>query len=94
MQREIWDIHFRKLQLMAEKGVVNGMDLRVMNFCISSIVIQFHNWYREEGSLLAEEVIQDIIKFVFNAILKEKQNCMSLIDRKINLDEVNANLGD
>jgi len=94
MQREIWDIYFRKLQVIAEEGMLNDMDLRVMNFCISSVLIQFLNWYREEGSLLAEEVIQNIIKFVFNAILKEKQNYISLIDRKINLDEVNANLGD
>jgi len=94
IQREIWDIYFKKLQVIAEKGVLNDMDLRVMNFCISSVVIQFLNWYREAGPMLAEEVIRDIIKFVFNAILKEKQNYMSLIDRKINLDEVNANLGD
>jgi AcrR family transcriptional regulator len=94
MQREIWDIYFKKLQAMAEKGVLNDMDLRVMNFCISSVLIQFLNWYREEGSLLAEEVIQNIIKFVFIAILKEKQNYMWLIDRKINIDEVNVNLGD
>jgi AcrR family transcriptional regulator len=94
MQREIWDIYFKKLQVIAEKGVLNDMDLRVVSFCISSVIIQFLNWYREEGSLSAEEVIQDIIKFVFNAILKEKQNYMWLIDSKINLDKVNMNLED
>jgi len=72
MQRDIWDIYFKTLKLIDEKGLLNNMDLRVMNFCISSALIQFHNWYRQDGPLSIEEVIDNIVKFLFNAALKQK----------------------
>ncbi len=71
MQREIYDIYMNKLQMISEKGLLNNVDIRVMNFCISSIVIGFRNWFREDGPLSADEVIKNIINFVLNAIFKD-----------------------
>ena len=86
MQREIWDIYFKKLKEIDEMGLLKDVDMTVANFCISNVVVGFHEWYREDGRLSGEEVAQNIGKFVLNAILDQREYSR-LMDRSVNRRE-------
>jgi AcrR family transcriptional regulator len=70
--REIRNIYAKKIKQIGDRGLLNDIDLSVLNSCISNIVVGFHEWYREGGRLTGEEAAQNIIKFVYNAILNKK----------------------
>ena len=70
-QRDIYDIYMRKLKDMAAMGLIADIDLTVLNFSIFAIINGFYDWYRDRGRLAHEEVGQDIVKLVLNAMLKK-----------------------
>ena len=52
-------------------GLIADIDLTVLNFSIFAIINGFYDWYRDRGRLAHEEVGQDIVKLVLNAMLKK-----------------------
>jgi AcrR family transcriptional regulator len=71
MQREILNNYLNKIREMFEKGLMNNIDMIVSNLCILSIVTGLPRWFKKGGRLSAEEVVQNIIKFISNAILNK-----------------------
>jgi hypothetical protein len=72
MLRKIRSIYAQKLCKLSEMGLLNDIDLSVLNSCISNNVVGFHEWYHVGGRLSAEETAHNVIKFVFNASLNKK----------------------
>lgn len=70
LQREVYDIYKKKLKELSAKGLLDEIDLTVLNFNIFGIINSFFRWYKEGGRLSKEEVAENIIKFLFHGILK------------------------
>lgn len=72
MQREILSIYFNKIKDLFENGLMSNIDMTVANFCILNVVTGFPSWFREGERLSGEEAAQNIVKFIFNAILNKE----------------------
>lgn len=70
IQRDIYDIYMRKLRQLDEAGLIKDVDLTVMGFSIFGIINSFYDWYHDGGRLTMEEVGQNLVKIIFNSILK------------------------
>lgn len=68
--REVYDIYMKKLEEIAESGLLKDIDLTVLNFSLFGVINGFYRWYKEGGRLSREDVAQNIVKFVFHGILK------------------------
>lgn len=69
-QREIYNIYMKKHKQLAKLGVLNEIDLTVLNFSIFGVINGFFRWYREGGRMSKEAVAEDIVRFVFHGMLK------------------------
>jgi AcrR family transcriptional regulator len=70
-QRDIYKLYKKKMLELNEMGLIYDIDLTVLNFSMFGIINSFYDWYRDRGRLTQEEVGQDIVKIVLNAILKK-----------------------
>ena len=69
-QREVYDLYMKKCKELEQKGLLNDIDLTVLNFSIFGIVFWFFRWYKEGGRLSEAEVAESIWKLVFHGMLK------------------------
>lgn len=71
-QREVYDIYREKFRVIKKMGLLNEIDLTVLNFSIFGIIFWFFRWYKVGGRLTEKEVADNIWKFVFYGMLKSK----------------------
>ena len=69
-QREIYDIYMKQLQRLCESGILDEINLTVVNFVIFGMLNWFYRWYRNEKPLTEEEVANQMIKILLSGILK------------------------
>lgn len=71
-QREIYDMYMEKLKELKKRGLLNDVDLRVLNFSIFGMINWFFRWYKEGGPLPKEDVAENIVEFIFHGIIEER----------------------
>jgi len=71
-QREIYGIYMRKHKKLKKLGVLNEIDLTVLNFSIFGVINGFFRWYKEGGRMPKEAVAEEIVRFVFHGMVKPK----------------------
>lgn len=69
-QRQIYDLYLKKLNELAETGVMNNVDTTVVNFSIFGIINWLLRWYKEGGRLSKEEAIDNIQRLLFHGLIK------------------------
>lgn len=69
-QREIYGIYMRKHKQLETLGVLNEIDLTVLNFSIFGVINGFFRWYKEGGRMPKEAVAEEIVRFVFHGMVK------------------------
>jgi hypothetical protein len=69
-QREIYDIYMKQLQRLRESGILDEINLNVVNFVIFGMINWFYRWYRDEKPLTEAEVANQMIKILLSGILK------------------------
>lgn len=69
-QREIYGIYMRKHKQLETLGVLNEIDLTVLNFSIFGVINGFFRWYKEGGRMPKESVAEEIVRFVFHGMVK------------------------
>ncbi|MBU0462010.1 MAG: TetR/AcrR family transcriptional regulator [Proteobacteria bacterium] len=70
---EIYEIYNAQLKAIAEKGLINDVDLTVVVFSIFGLISSFYSWYRENGRLSKEEIAQNIMDILSYGIFKHKK---------------------
>jgi AcrR family transcriptional regulator len=68
IQREVLEIYMKGLRSLAESGIVQCRDLKVLAFNILGVINWQLKWYRPGGRLSLEEVVDEIISFVLYGI--------------------------
>lgn len=71
-QRTIFSMYMKKNEEINQLGFLSDVDLTVLNFSVFGVINGFFRWYREGGRLSKEEVAEEIVKFVFHGMIKEK----------------------
>lgn len=71
-QREIYKIYKKKLKDLQAIGMLNDLDLTVLNFSVFGVINGFFRWFKMGGRLKKEEVAEEIVKFVFYGMIKSK----------------------
>ena len=71
-QRGVYDLYKHKLRQISDSGLLNEIDLTVLDFSILAVANGFYDWYKEGGRLSEEEVVENILRFVLNAVLRKK----------------------
>jgi AcrR family transcriptional regulator len=71
-ERQTYDIYMKDLKELAARGILADINLTVLNFALFGIINWFFRWYKEGRGLKPEEVADDILKFIFHGILKER----------------------
>lgn len=72
-QRKIYDLYKNKMRELVDKGVLKDVDLTVANFSIFGTINSSFHWFKDGGRLSRDEVVQNILKFVFYGILNLKE---------------------
>lgn len=72
IQREVYTLYMKKLEEIKARGLLEDIDLAVLNFSIFGVINGFFRWYKEGGRLSKEEVARDIVRFVFHGMLSAK----------------------
>ena len=73
-QRKLYFLYKSKLSELQEKGLIVDTDLTVLCFSIFGIIVQSIRWFSEKGPLSKEEVADNVIRILFNGVLKLKDN--------------------
>ena len=73
-QRKLYFLYKSKLSELQEKGLIVDTDLTVLCFSIFGIIAQSIRWFSEKGPLSKEEVADNVIRILFNGVLKLKDN--------------------
>jgi len=71
-QRKLYFLYKSKLSELREKGLIIDSDLTVLCFSIFGIIAQSIRWFSEKGPLSKEEVADNVIRILFNGVLKLK----------------------
>ena len=69
-ERKLFYLYKKKLTELQEKGLIIDADPAVLCFSVFGIIAQSIRWYRDTGPLSKEEVAQNVIRILFNGILK------------------------
>ena len=69
-QREIYDMYIKEHKQLKKLGVLNEIDLTVLNFSIFGVINGFFRWYKEGGRIPKEAVAEEIVEFIFHGIVK------------------------
>lgn len=81
-QRKLYSLYKKKLIELQEKGLIVDTDLTVLVFSIFGVIAQSIRWYREKGALSKEEVAQNVIRILFNGIMKNSSGKKDKNDKK------------
>jgi AcrR family transcriptional regulator len=68
-QREIYELYKRKLEQIADRGILKDVDATVAAFSILGMINSSFRWFKESGRLSREEAAQNISKLVFEGII-------------------------
>jgi AcrR family transcriptional regulator len=68
-QREIYELYKKKLNQIADRGILKDINATVAAFSILGMINSSFRWFREDGLLSREEVAQFISKLVFDGII-------------------------
>jgi len=68
-QREIYQLYKKKLDEIADQGILKDLDATVAAFSILGMINSSFRWFKESGRLPREEVAQNITKLVFEGII-------------------------
>jgi TetR/AcrR family transcriptional regulator, cholesterol catabolism regulator len=71
-QRGVYDLYKQKLKEISDGGLLNEIDVTVLNFSILAVANGFYDWYKEGGRLSEQEVVENILKFVLNAVIRKR----------------------
>jgi len=71
-QRKLYSLYKDRLYELQKKGLIIDTDLTVLCFSIFGIIAQSIRWFNEKGPLSKEEVSRNVIRILFNGILKKK----------------------
>jgi len=69
--RQIYDLYYKVISQIAEKGFTCDIDRTVMTFGIFALMNWSYRWYDDEGRLSIEEIAENIIKLYFDGIIKK-----------------------
>jgi AcrR family transcriptional regulator len=69
-QLEVIDIYRRELQNLKSLGYIAYENTTVLTFNILGVVNWHTRWYRSDGRMSLEEISNEMVKFVFRAILE------------------------
>jgi len=70
VERDIYDLYKKKLEELVKLGLLNNVALPVVIFSIFGVMDWAIRWYKEEGGLTEEEVIDHLMDFIFHGMLK------------------------
>lgn len=76
-QREIYELYKKKLEQIADRGMLKGIDVTVAAFSILGMINSSFRWFKESGRLSREEVARNISKLVFEGIIDSDKNTES-----------------
>jgi len=68
--RQVYDIYYRKILEIQEKGLIRDLNPTVMTFGIFAMMNWAHRWFRESGVLSIEKVAGEIVEMFFSGIFK------------------------
>ncbi|MFH1123290.1 MAG: hypothetical protein V1758_06460, partial [Pseudomonadota bacterium] len=66
--RQVYDIYYRKILEIKEKGLIRDLNPTVMTFGIFAMMNWAHRWFRESGVLSIEKVAGEIVEMFFSGI--------------------------
>ena len=69
--RRIFDLYRNKINELENKSLTNMIDRTVTTFGILGIMIWVYHWVKENGDLSTEEIASEIVKLLFNGIMKD-----------------------
>ena len=69
--RQIYDLYYKMLCKIKEKGLIRDIDGTVMTFAIFAMMNWSYRWFKDNGRLSIEDVADDIIRIFFKGIFKE-----------------------
>lgn len=72
-ERKLYSLYKNKLSELQKKGFIIDADLTVICFSLFGIIAESIRWYRETGPLSKDEVAENVIRILFNGILKSKK---------------------
>jgi AcrR family transcriptional regulator len=68
-QRDVLNIYIKELKNLNALGYIKSTNLTILAFNILSLINWFLRWYRPEGSLSQEQVIEEIVSFQLHGAL-------------------------
>ena len=69
--RQIYDLYYRMICRIKERGLIRDIDETVMTFAIFAMKNWSYRWFEDKGRLSIEKVAEDIIQIFFGGIFKE-----------------------
>jgi len=68
--REVFDLYKAKIHELKKKKIINPVDDRVATFGILGAMNWVYHWYRNSGPLSIEEIGDELIKLLFNGLIR------------------------
>lgn len=68
--REVFDLYKAKISELKKKKIINPIDDRVATFGILGAMNWVYHWYRNSGPLSIEEIGDELIKLLFNGLIR------------------------
>ena len=72
--REIYDLYYEKVCDIEKAGKLRGINKTVLTFNIFASMNWLYRWFDTKGPLSIEEVTEEMIQFLFSAILRTNEN--------------------
>lgn len=72
-EKAIFGMYMKDIKVLEASGRLNDINPTVLAFSLFGIINWFFRWYREDGPLSPEDVAANIIRFMFEGMLKNEQ---------------------
>lgn len=72
IHREILDLYVKELNNLEAIGYITGRNIKALAFNTLALINWQVRWYKLEGTMSLEDLIQEIITFTLNGILSRK----------------------
>ena len=73
-ERKLYSLYRKKLSELQQKKLLIDADLTVLCFSLFGIIAQSIRWYRDTGPLSKDDIAQNVIRMLFNGILKPESD--------------------
>jgi AcrR family transcriptional regulator len=70
-KRAYFELIRETLEQLAAEGKLRDVSATVATFCLFGVLNWVSRWYRRDGKLTSEQVLQDILEIAVNSVLKD-----------------------